>query len=219
MSLIGSSFCLVVSSEERLRENSCNHIVHTYRFANMYTYSGCNFMDELKECLQGKRMELFPTIVSVAKTMEVISPPTLSSQNASLLLVISYLFNSQLVHDLFFHYTQYVNYEFVPSLLQMYEELQVLSPLMPTREYFFLRYCQQIEQGLWAIADVSYDISQHTQFVVQSQSRRLPSGCLMQDLPDGYTKVVGWIRTMIYAWNQIRLYWRLSFFFMWFAFF
>ncbi|RRT52322.1 hypothetical protein B296_00042861 [Ensete ventricosum] len=31
------------------------------------------------------------------------------------------------------------------SLVLMYEELQVLSPLVPTREFCFLRYCQQIE--------------------------------------------------------------------------
>ncbi|KAK4750838.1 hypothetical protein SAY87_004320 [Trapa incisa] len=77
------------------------------------------------------------------------------------------------------------------SLLLMYEE--ILSPVLPTREYFFLRYSQQIEQGLWAVVDVSYDLSGHNQLGNQSQSRRLPSGCLMQDLPHGYTKVVTWV--------------------------
>lgn len=72
----------------------------------------------------------------------------------------------------------------------MFEELQVLSPVLPAREFFVLRHCQQIEDGLWAIADVSYDIARHDQFASQSQSRRLPSGFLVQDLPDGYSKVV-----------------------------
>lgn len=74
--------------------------------------------------------------------------------------------------------------------MQMYEELQVLSPLVPTREFYFLRYCQQIEQGMWAIADVSIDYSRVNQFVPPSRSRRLPSGCLIHDMPNGYSKVI-----------------------------
>jgi homeobox-leucine zipper protein len=73
----------------------------------------------------------------------------------------------------------------------MYEELQVLSPLVPTREFYFLRYCQQIEQGLWAIVDVSYDFPRDNQFAnSQCRCNRLPSGCLIQDMPNGYSKVV-----------------------------
>lgn len=71
----------------------------------------------------------------------------------------------------------------------MHEELQVLSPLVPTREFYFLRYCQQIEQGSWAIVDVSYDFSRDNQFSSQFRCRRLPSGCLIQDMPNGYSKV------------------------------
>lgn len=75
--------------------------------------------------------------------------------------------------------------------LQMYGELQVLSPLVPTREFYFLRYCQQIEQGSWAIVDVSYDFPRDIlQFAIQNPSHRLPSGCLIQDMPNGYSKVV-----------------------------
>lgn len=71
----------------------------------------------------------------------------------------------------------------------MHEELQVLSPLVPTREFYFLRYCQQIEQGLWAIVDVSYDFPRDNQFASQCRCHRLPSGCLIQDMPNGYSKV------------------------------
>ncbi|KAJ8752539.1 hypothetical protein K2173_004827 [Erythroxylum novogranatense] len=104
-----------------------------------------------------KWVELFPTIVPVAKNIEVISSGTLASQSGSLLL--------------------------------MYQEVQMLSPLVPTREFCILRYSQQIEQGVWAIVDVSYDIPQ---FASQCQSRRLPSGCLIQDMPNGYSKVT-WV--------------------------
>lgn len=70
---------------------------------------------------------------------------------------------------------------------QMYEELLVLSPLVATREFYILRYCQQIEQGLWAIVNVSYEFPQ---FASHCRSHRLPSGCLIQDMPNGYSKVV-----------------------------
>ncbi|KAJ4838570.1 Homeobox-leucine zipper protein hdg11 [Turnera subulata] len=104
-----------------------------------------------------KWIELFPTIVSMAKTIEVISPGVLGSHSGTLQL--------------------------------MYEELQVLSPLVPAREFYILRYCQQIEEGLWAIVNVSYDIPQYTS---QSRCHRLPSGCLIQEVPNGYCKIT-WI--------------------------
>lgn len=66
----------------------------------------------------------------------------------------------------------------------------MLSPLVSTREFYFLRYCQQIEQGLWAIVDVSYDFPQDNQFAPQFRSHRLPSGVFIQDLPNGYSKVI-----------------------------
>lgn len=75
--------------------------------------------------------------------------------------------------------------------MQMYEELQVLSPLVPTRQLYFLRFCQQIEQSSWAIVDVSYDITQENLYSSTScKVHRLPSGCLIQDMPNGYSKVI-----------------------------
>lgn len=74
---------------------------------------------------------------------------------------------------------------------QMYEELQVLTALVPTRQFYFLRLCQQIEQGSWAIVDVSYEIPhQESQFSSPCKAHRLPSGCLIQEMPNGYSKVV-----------------------------
>lgn len=105
----------------------------------------------------GKWNELFPTIISKARTIEALASGMAGNRSGSLQL--------------------------------MYEELQVLSPLVPTREFYFLRCCQQIEQGLWAIADVSIDYSRINQFVPPSRSRRLPSGCLIQDMPNGYSKI------------------------------
>ncbi|XP_061364129.1 homeobox-leucine zipper protein HDG11-like [Gastrolobium bilobum] len=107
-----------------------------------------------------KWMELFPTIVSVARTIQVISPGIMGGCNGSLQL--------------------------------MYEELQVLSPLVSTREFYFLRYCQQIEQGTWAVVDVSYDFPQDNHFAPQFRSHRRPSGCLIQDMPNGHSQIT-WV--------------------------
>jgi homeobox-leucine zipper protein len=73
----------------------------------------------------------------------------------------------------------------------MYEELHVMSPVVPTREFCFLRYCRQIEHGLWAIADISVDLpNRDARFGAPPQrSCRLPSGCLIADMANGYSKV------------------------------
>ncbi|RRT53374.1 hypothetical protein B296_00049919 [Ensete ventricosum] len=72
----------------------------------------------------------------------------------------------------------------------MYEEIQVLSPVVPMREFYFLRSCQQIEPGMWVVADVSVDYPRDNQLALSSQSRRLASGYLMEEMSNGYTKVM-----------------------------
>ncbi|PPD83554.1 hypothetical protein GOBAR_DD19487 [Gossypium barbadense] len=131
---------------------SPNIRVEASRDSGVVIMNGLALVDMFMD--SNKWVELFPTIVSIAKTIEVISPGMLGTHSGSLQL--------------------------------MYEELQVLSPLVPTREFYTLRYCQQIEQGLWAIVNVSYDLPQ---FASQCRSHRLPSGCLIQDMPNGYSKV------------------------------
>ncbi|XP_010540046.1 PREDICTED: homeobox-leucine zipper protein HDG11-like isoform X2 [Tarenaya hassleriana] len=75
------------------------------------------------------------------------------------------------------------------ALHLMYEELHVLSPLVATREFYMLRYCQQIELATWVVVNISYE---HPQFVSRSRSCRLPSGCVIQDMHNGYSKVT-WV--------------------------
>ncbi|XP_058085667.1 homeobox-leucine zipper protein ROC3 [Magnolia sinica] len=110
-----------------------------------------------------KWMELFPSIVSRAKTIQVITPGITGHGSGSLQL--------------------------------MYGELQVLSPLVPTREAYFLRYCQQnLEEGTWAIVDFPMD-SFHDSLQHQTAFptyKRRPSGCIIQDMPNGYSKVT-WV--------------------------
>ncbi|CAL9241559.1 unnamed protein product [Arabidopsis halleri] len=79
------------------------------------------------------------------------------------------------------------------SLLLMFAELQVLSPLVPTREAYFLRYVEQnAETGNWAIVDFPID-SFHDQMqplnTITDEYKRKPSGCIIQDMPNGYSQV------------------------------
>ncbi|KAG6687884.1 hypothetical protein I3842_11G097300 [Carya illinoinensis] len=107
-------------------------------------------------------MELFPSIVSRAKTVQVLSSGDPGHASGSLQL--------------------------------MYAELQVLSPLVPTREGHFLRYCQQNaeEAGTWAIVDFPIDSFHDNLQPSFPRYKRRPSGCLIQDMPNGYSRVT-WI--------------------------
>ncbi|KAK1426579.1 hypothetical protein QVD17_15255 [Tagetes erecta] len=75
------------------------------------------------------------------------------------------------------------------ALQVMTAEYQVPSPLVPTREYYFVRYCKQQPDGTWAVVDVSLDNLRPS---MMSRSRRRPSGCIIQELPNGYSKVT-WV--------------------------
>lgn len=135
-----------------------NLLIESSRESGVVIMNGVALVDMIMD--SDKWMELFPTIVSKARTLEVISSGMMGNQNSTLQL--------------------------------MYEELQLLSPLVPTRQCFLLRLCQQIEQGSWAIVNVSYDIPNDSQSVTQPRYRKLPSGCLIQDMPNGYSKVT-WV--------------------------
>ncbi|KAE9586112.1 hypothetical protein Lal_00010013 [Lupinus albus] len=132
--------------------------IEASRDSGVVNMNGLTLVDMLMD--PNKWMELFPTIVTMARTIEVLSSGIMGGHSGTLQL--------------------------------MYEEMQVLSPLVSTREFYFVRYCQQIEQGLWAIVDVSYDFPQDNQFVPQFRSHRLPSGCFIQDMPNGYSRVT-WV--------------------------
>ncbi|KAF2304634.1 hypothetical protein GH714_037194 [Hevea brasiliensis] len=75
------------------------------------------------------------------------------------------------------------------ALQVMTAEFQVPSPLVPTRENYFVRYCKQHVDGTWAVVDVSLDNLRGSPI---SRSRRRPSGCVIQELPNGYSKVI-WV--------------------------
>ncbi|KAI4330777.1 hypothetical protein MLD38_029030 [Melastoma candidum] len=75
------------------------------------------------------------------------------------------------------------------TLQLMNAECQVLSPSVSIRRVRFLRLCWQHE-GFWSIIDASFEDNWHA--AVSSNCRKLPSGCILQDLPNGCCKVT-WI--------------------------
>ncbi|CAA6669633.1 unnamed protein product [Spirodela intermedia] len=108
-----------------------------------------------------KWVEMFPSIVSSAKTIQVLSSGISGHGNGSLHL--------------------------------MYGEFQFLSPLVPMREAYFFRYCQQnAEEGTWVVVDFPVDGFNDGLQVPFTRYRRRPSGCVIQDMPNGYSKVT-WV--------------------------
>ncbi|KAL5796258.1 hypothetical protein ACOSQ2_001078 [Xanthoceras sorbifolium] len=90
------------------------------------------------------------------------------------------------------------------ALQLMHAELQVLSPLVPVREVNFLRFCKQHAEGVWAVVDVSIDTIRETSSGAPTfvNCKRLPSGCVVQDMPNGYSKVT-WVEHAEYDDSQV----------------
>ncbi|KAG8046948.1 hypothetical protein GUJ93_ZPchr0008g11426 [Zizania palustris] len=106
----------------------------------------------------------------------------------------------------------------------MRAELLVMSPAVPVCEVTFLRYSRQIARGLWSVVDLSIDDSilrgdsRAAQFSVQASSssntatrrmgiKLLPSGCFIQDLDNGYSKVT-WVMHAAYDETKVpMLHW------------
>ncbi|OMP07905.1 hypothetical protein COLO4_06945 [Corchorus olitorius] len=99
-----------------------------------------------------KWADIFPTIVTKAKTIQVLETGLVGSRHGSLQL--------------------------------MYAKMHILSPFVAHREFYFLRHCQQIKTGLWVIVDVSYTVIEES----TSQCWKLPSGCMIQELPNGCSR-------------------------------
>ncbi|CAK9310496.1 unnamed protein product [Citrullus colocynthis] len=74
----------------------------------------------------------------------------------------------------------------------MYAELQMLTPILPPREIFFIRSCKHLSSDKWVVADVSIDkVGDHIDSS-SSHCRKRPSGCIIQDTSDGHCKVT-WV--------------------------
>ncbi|GAB4842239.1 Homeobox-leucine zipper protein GLABRA 2 [Ancistrocladus abbreviatus] len=74
----------------------------------------------------------------------------------------------------------------------MFAELQMLTPMVPTREVYFVRYCKQLSPEQWAIVDVSIDNVEDNINVSLVKCRKRPSGCIIEDKSNGHCKVT-WV--------------------------
>ncbi|EOY26812.1 HD-ZIP IV family of homeobox-leucine zipper protein with lipid-binding START domain isoform 2, partial [Theobroma cacao] len=74
----------------------------------------------------------------------------------------------------------------------MFAELQMLTPLVPTREVYFVRYCKQLSAEQWAIVDVSIDKVEENIDASLVKCRKRPSGCIIEDKSNGHCKVT-WV--------------------------
>ncbi|XP_042474431.1 homeobox-leucine zipper protein ROC5-like [Zingiber officinale] len=95
------------------------------------------------------------------------------------------------------------------ALQLMYAELQVLSPLVPVRHCHFLRFCKQLANGAWAVVDVSVDGVRDGYPGDRMGCCRLPSGGVVQDMPNGYSKVT-WVEHAEYDESAVHPLYRPS---------
>nr|DAD26890.1 TPA_asm: hypothetical protein HUJ06_028358 [Nelumbo nucifera] len=71
----------------------------------------------------------------------------------------------------------------------MFAELQMLTPMVPTREVCFIRYCKQLSPERFAIVDVSIDKVEDNIDASLVKCRKRPSGCIIEDKSNGHCKV------------------------------
>ncbi|KAK4428108.1 Homeobox-leucine zipper protein GLABRA 2 [Sesamum alatum] len=74
----------------------------------------------------------------------------------------------------------------------MFAEIQMLTPMVASRELYFVRYCKQLSANQWAIADVSVDNVEDNIDACLQKCRKRPSGCIIEDKSNGHCKV-SWV--------------------------
>lgn len=86
----------------------------------------------------------------------------------------------------------------------------MLTPMVPTREVYFVRYCKQLSAEQWAIVDVSIDKVEENIDASLVKCRKRPSGCIIEDKSNGHCKVllgylhISIIRVHIQLWNHMK---------------
>ncbi|KAL5575171.1 hypothetical protein UlMin_016870 [Ulmus minor] len=74
----------------------------------------------------------------------------------------------------------------------MFAEMQMLTPMVPTREVYFVRFCKQLNAEQWAIVDVSIEKVEENIDASLVKCRKRPSGCIIEDKSNGHCKVT-WV--------------------------
>nr|XP_027186538.1 homeobox-leucine zipper protein HDG11-like isoform X2 [Cicer arietinum] len=77
------------------------------------------------------------------------------------------------------------------ALQLMYEEMHILSPLVGPHEFNIVRYCKQVDVGVWIITDVSIASSQLNAPPL-AFSWKHPSGCMIREIHNGACEVT-WV--------------------------
>ncbi|XP_056163941.1 homeobox-leucine zipper protein PROTODERMAL FACTOR 2-like [Syzygium oleosum] len=72
------------------------------------------------------------------------------------------------------------------TLQVMSAEFHIPTALVPARSVYFARYCKQLDWDLWGVVDYSLECMFPCSFI---KYQRRPSGCLIQQLPNGSSKV------------------------------
>lgn len=66
----------------------------------------------------------------------------------------------------------------------------MVTPMVGSREVYFVRYCKKLKEEEWAIVDVSIDKVQDSSLEASLlKCRKRPSGCIIQDTCNGHCKV------------------------------
>ncbi|KAK9724576.1 hypothetical protein RND81_05G083700 [Saponaria officinalis] len=89
------------------------------------------------------------------------------------------------------------------ELQLMNAEIVFPSPFIPVRHEKFLRFSKQHSEGMWTVVDVSLDTIRESSYSGSFVKwKRLPSGCIIQDVANGYS-VVTWIEHGEYDENYV----------------
>lgn len=75
----------------------------------------------------------------------------------------------------------------------------MLTPMVPTREVYFVRFCKQLSAEQWAIVDVSIEKVEDNIDASLVKCRKRPSGCIIEDKSNGHCKVYTkyWMKSVI----------------------
>ncbi|XP_075491056.1 homeobox-leucine zipper protein GLABRA 2-like [Primulina tabacum] len=79
--------------------------------------------------------------------------------------------------------------------LHFFAEIQILTPMVATREMYFIRYCKQLNAHQWAITDVSIDKVEDNTDTSVLKCRKCPSGCIIEYNFNGHCKV-SWVELL-----------------------
>ncbi|CAN1849441.1 Homeobox-leucine zipper protein HDG1, partial [Linum perenne] len=83
------------------------------------------------------------------------------------------------------------------KLLMIKAEFQPISPLIPVRATKFIRSCKKETESIWSIVDICVDANEGSSSNSDPASLRLPSGCVIYDLNNGFSEVK-WVEHVQY---------------------